>query len=355
MKIVADDHIPYLHAYFPEAVPVSGRQITSSEIADADILLVRSITHVNEALLKGSKVRFVGSVTAGTDHIDTDYLQSAGIGFARADGFNAPPVADYVVSVVAAMQQRGCLLSPKKKAAVIGVGHVGERVVRHLTTLGFEVTLCDPLRAEAEPAFHSTALEALREMDLVTVHVPLTKNGKHATRHFLKDDFFERQQPDCVFINASRGGVIETDVLLRRSSRTSLCLDVYEHEPKVDPALLKKAVIATPHIAGYSVQSKQRGIAMMHEAMVNAGLILPRTIANTLPIKTLTLPTRVASWREVVLAVFDPIAMTTQLREAASFDACRNQFFSRYEFAYTQLPPMQVTDHHLLSGLGFLI
>lgn len=354
MKIVADDHIPYLHDYFPEAVRVSGRHIAPCDVADADVLLVRSITHVNETLLKNSTVRFVGSVTAGADHVDTDYLKAAGIAFARADGFNAPPVADYVVSVVAALQNRGHLLNAGKKAAVIGVGHVGRLVAAHLNTLGFEVTLCDPLRAAAEPSFHSTPLAAIRGMDLVTLHVPLTKTGEHATHHFLKPDFFERQQPDCVLINASRGGVIDTDVLLRLPNRMPLCLDVFEHEPKIDPRLLAKATIATPHIAGYSVQSKQRGIAMINEAMVKAGLGLPRSAPLTLSTQTLTLSEPITSWREVVLSVFDPIAMTQQLREGVPFDACRNQFVSRQEFAYTVLPA-QVTDHHLLARLGFQI
>src|SRR3990167_2243014 len=127
MKIVADEHIPLVQDYFSgygELCLQSGRAIKASDVRDADLLLVRSITPVNEALLTGSRVKFVGSVTAGYDHLDTKWLDKMGIAWCVTSGFNAPPVADYVVSVLAALKEQGLLSDKKIKAAVIGVGNV---------------------------------------------------------------------------------------------------------------------------------------------------------------------------------------------------------------------------------------
>lgn len=366
MRIVADSYIQGVKAYFhnlADVVLIPGRDIHPADVREADVLLVRSITRVNASLLLNSSVKFVGSVTAGVDHVDVAWLKKQGITFSAADGFNAPPVADYVVSVVAAMQQKKLLLGSRKKAAVIGVGRVGSLVAAHLNLLGFEVICCDPPRAAADPQFISTPLSAIKNMDLVTVHVPLTHDGEHPTVRLLDRDFFRAQNTGCVFINASRGPVVETDVLLEASQTTHLCLDVYEHEPLISPQLLSVCAIATPHIAGYSVQSKLRGTDMIYRAMVSAGLVPDQPMPIAMPTQTLEGADASCGWRDLVLQVFNPITMTHLLHEkllyadqpGEVFDHLRHQFAHRQEFAYTQVSHIHLPapDAEIIQKLGF--
>lgn len=366
MRIMADDHIHYVRDYFEGVADLElmpGRAMNADNVKNADVLLVRSITRVNADLLKNSRVKFVGSVTTGTDHLDLPWLKQQGITVFTAAGFNAPPVADYVVGVVAAMQQRYGLLTSQKKAAVIGVGRVGRLVAERLILLGFEVTLCDPLRAATEPAFHSTALNDVQGMDLITVHVPLTYEGDHPTFQFLKDDFFQQQNKDCVFINASRGAVVDTEVLLRAAKHTHLCLDVFEHEPLVNRALLTLASIITPHIAGYSVQSKLRGIDMLYRDMIQLKLVPDVPAPFSMPEQTLTFAGENHTWAEVVLGVFNPVIMTTLMREqllssdhpAKIFDVLRNEFTYRHEFGFTQVAGVNLAEPDLTIVQGLAV
>lgn len=365
MKIVADANIPLVESYFAHAgelILKSGRDISRHEVLDADVLLVRSITKVNEALLAGTRVKFVGSVTAGMDHVDLEWLKKQGITYAFATGFNAPPVADYVVSAIAALQQQH-RLARTFKAAVIGVGNVGRLVVKHLEAIGAEVIVCDPLRAESEPSFQSTPLSVIQNVDLISLHVPLTKNSVHPTYHFIDKHFLARQQSRCVVINASRGGVVATETLLAEASRLTLCLDVFEHEPQINPALLQAAVIATPHIAGYSVQSKLRGVEMIYQAACQAGLIQPSVESDhVLPHRDVMFANKRVAWQDVVLEVFNPLIMTQQMRlllnDASAlqrFDQLRNEFQGRHEFAYSHLREVDCSseDMSVLKRLGF--
>ncbi len=217
MKIIADAHIPFIQDYFAnhgELILKKGREISHAEVQDADVLLVRSITPVNQALLADTKVKFVGSVTAGADHLDTHWLDEAGIAWSVAAGFNAPPVADYVTCIMAALQSKQDFKMLGARAAVIGVGNVGKLVAARLKILGMEVVLCDPLRAQEEQDFHSVTLDKLADLDLISLHVPLIKNGEHPTYHFINREFLQKQKPGCVLINASRGAVINSHDLL---------------------------------------------------------------------------------------------------------------------------------------------
>lgn len=274
MKIVADQQIPYVEEYFGhvgELCLKPGRAITAYDVHDADILLVRSITRVDSGLLKNSRVRFVGSVTAGADHLDTHWMEQHGIAWSVAKGFNAPSVAEYVSSVISVLQQ-STFKGDGKRAAVIGVGHVGKLVVEKLKQHGFEVVLCDPLRAEVEANFISTPLGEINNVDLICLHVPLTMVGSYPTYHMINQTFLSRQRPGCVLLNAARGAVIDSAELLQYGKHLTWCFDVWENEPNINKSVLEKAFIATPHIAGYSVQSKLRGTEMIyHAAKIQGG------------------------------------------------------------------------------------
>lgn len=366
MRIVADQHIPFVKEYFAscgELILKSGRTISSQDVKSADMLLVRSVTSVDEKLLKDSPVRFVGSVTAGADHLEADWLNAAGIAWKVAHGFNAPPVADYVISAIAGLERTQVLTSDRKRAAVIGVGSVGSLVVARLKLLGFEVMCCDPLRAAQEPDFESVALTDINDVDLIALHVPLTRTGDYPTYHMIDKLFLWRQKPGCVLLNAGRGSVIHQEDLLEFGKHLFWCFDVWSHEPNISKSILERAIIGTPHIAGYSVQSKMRGTEMIYRAACELGLIQEDSKpAITMPVQTLAFPKRALHWRDVVLGIFNPMIMTAMMRSTLLpaettndlFDEMRHQFNYRHEFAYTQINggDLPENDRAILSQLG---
>lgn len=366
MKIVADSHIPFVKEYFAaagELILKPGRAIHADDVKDADILLVRSITHVDQNLLSGSKVKFVGSVTAGADHLDTKFLNDAGIACSIATGFNAPPVADYVVSIIAALQQKQLLPLERPKAAVIGVGNVGKLVVEKLKLLNFDVLVCDPIRAEQEKEFKHTPLEELDNVDFISLHVPLSRSQSHPTYHFIDKEFLKRQKKGCVLLNASRGAVVDSNALLSDGGQLNWCFDVWENEPHIRREILQRTIMATPHIAGYSVQSKIRGIDMIYRIACDKKIISRSSMSPlAFPKQELSFTCHQHSWQEVILGVFNPMVITAMMRtiflpesgDANAFDEMRNQFNYRYEFAFTTLCNINVSedDKKLLRSFG---
>ncbi|OGT38650.1 MAG: hypothetical protein A3F12_05935 [Gammaproteobacteria bacterium RIFCSPHIGHO2_12_FULL_38_14] len=371
MKIVADAGIPSIKDYFAvhgELVLKPGRLISREDVKNADILLVRSITPVNESLLTGSSIRWVGSVTAGADHLDIAWLEQNGIRYYVASGFNAPPVADYVMSVVASLQDQQLLLQKKIKAAIIGVGYVGSIVAKRFQSLGMEVLLCDPPRAEIENEIQFTPFHDIHDVDLISLHVPLTTSSVYPTYHMIDRSFLEKQKAGCILINTSRGAVIDDAALKNHGQHLKWCLDVFQHEPLIDEEILQNAFIATPHIAGYSVQSKMRGIDMIYKCLGSDGVIKQQTLLKKpeLPTQTLTPSTScLLNWRDVLRLIFDPLAMTNTLRHTLSatttdeeraylFDQLRHHFTNRHEFHYTNIHQEVVRSDQcqLLSALG---
>ena len=368
MKIVADQHIPFVADYFGsygELILKSGRAITAEEVKDADILLVRSVTQVNEKLLSGSRVKFVGSVTAGADHLDTAWLDKAGIRWCVAAGFNAPPVADYVVSVVAALQRKQIMMPAGMRAAVIGMGHVGKLVAERLKLLNMEVIVCDPLRAQMENNFDSVQLDEIADVDFISLHVPLTRIGDHPTYHFIDKAFLKRQKQQAVLLNASRGSVMDAQALMLYGIHLHWCFDVWDNEPHIDKNMLNRSLIATPHIAGYSVQSKIRGMELIYQAACAQKIIEPTVVSPVeMPRQVLQFSGAHHHWQDIVLGVFNPLILTAMMRtqllsESAGgdvFDEMRNQFNYRHEFAYTEIigADMADSDKALLEKLGLM-
>jgi erythronate-4-phosphate dehydrogenase len=368
MKIIADVHIPYVKNYFghvDQLILKPGRSITHDVVDEADMLLVRSVTPVNAKLLQDTPVRFVGSVTAGMDHLDTAWLDQAGISWYAACGFNAPPVADYVVSVVAALQMQSLLKTSGLTAAVIGVGEVGSRVVTRLQQLGVEVRCCDPLRASQSPDFVHHPLETIADVDLVCLHVPLSRDGAAPTYHFIDEAFLKRQRPGCVLLNASRGAVIDSAALMQYGQHLQWCFDVWEREPYIDQRILSKATLATPHIAGYSVQSKQRGAKMIYEIACAKQYISPAPTVPVIADQKKILSGAFQTWQEVVLGVFNPLPLTgimqtilpASLRYGEDFDNMRHHFHDRYEFDYVEVrsDALSAEDCAQLARLQFII
>lgn len=350
MKIVADENIPLVERCFGrygELVLKPGRSIQRKDVMDADILLVRSITQVNQALLQDTPVRFVGSATTGFDHLDTGWLDKVGIQWAVAIGCNTQAVVEYVICVIAALQEQGLLLKQKKRAAVIGVGRIGSKVVENLKALGFDVTTCDPLRAKIDKNFTSTSLEELKDLDLISLHLPLTFQGDHPTFQLIDKVFLQRQKPGCVLMNSGRGATICFEDLKHFGKHLYWCFDVWENEPDVDRDVLRNTLIATPHIAGYSLQGKYRGTEMIFEAACHFGLISHEVTSKIeFPLKYISFENQSKTWRDIILEIYDP-TLTSQdmknalLTEENSFDSLRKNFRERYEFENIRLQDVQ--------------
>jgi len=272
MKIVADENIPFVKECFSsigDVVTLSGRSITPQVVADADILLVRSITQANEKLVAESSIKFVATATIGFEHVDTGYLNKRGIGFASAPGSNANSVAEYIVAALLSVGKKRKITLAGKSIGVIGVGNVGSRVAKKCLALGMKVKLNDPplARQTGDPKYRP--LNELFDCDFITFHTPLTKEGQDKTFHLADDKFFASLKPGCVFINTSRGGVHDTASLkaaIKSGKFGAVILDVWENEPNIDCELLRMVDISTPHIAGYSYDGKIAGLIMIYIA-----------------------------------------------------------------------------------------
>ncbi len=278
LRIVADENIPLAEEAFGTLGTVErrpGRALRPADVRSADAVLVRSVTPVDAALLEGSHVRFVGSATIGTDHVDEGHLKERGIAFAHAPGSNADSVADYVVAALLhAAAGRGTALRGQT-VGVVGCGNIGGRLARRLAALGLRVLLSDPpLEEEAEAAnraheFHPLSVP-LEKADVLTLHVPLLRQGPHATHHLIGERALRRMRPGAWLVNTSRGAVVDNAALLAALEEERIgaaMLDVWEDEPTPDARLVRRAAVATPHIAGYAYDGKVRGTAMLYAAL----------------------------------------------------------------------------------------
>jgi erythronate-4-phosphate dehydrogenase len=270
---VADANIPYISECFSsmgDVTVVSGREMTASAVADADCLLVRSVTAVNSELLAGSRVRFVGTATIGLEHIDVDFLAKKNIAFASAPGSNANSVAEYVVAAMLEAAKKHNFQLEGKSTGIVGAGNVGSRVEQKAKSLGMKVYLNDPpLQRESGDAKY-LPIEKLYGCDFVTLHTPLSFEGTDKTFHLADEGFFKLLKDGCIFLNTSRGGVVDTAALkgaIRSGKVRAAVLDVWEDEPNIDAEVLEMVDIGTPHIAGYSLDGKAAGLIMIYKAV----------------------------------------------------------------------------------------
>ena len=273
MRIVADENIPLVRKAFADLGQVAchpGREISRRRLAKADALLVRSITPVNAELLDDTPVRFVGTATIGTDHIDREYLASRDITFTDAAGSNADSVAEYVTTVLLLLAEQGKWLLQGKTLGIIGVGNIGSRMVARAKAMGMTPLPNDPplQRETSDKSF--VDLETALAADIVTCHVPLTRQGPDATYHLLDDENLAALKPGAILINTSRGPVVDNQALKRclmTGDLKTAVLDVWENEPDIDLELLNRVTIATPHIAGYSYDGKINGTIQLYRAL----------------------------------------------------------------------------------------
>ena len=330
MKIVADHAIPFLKGVlepFAEIRYLPGRDITSADVRDADALVIRTRTRCDERLLAGSRVRMIATATIGFDHIDIPWCSAHGIEVATAAGCNARGVLQWVAAVLAHLARTQGWKPEERTLGIIGVGHVGSLVKTHAEAWGFRVLCCDPPREEREHLGFLPLETVAREADLLTFHTPLDDS----TRHMADGRLFRMMKPGAVVINSSRGEVVDGGALCR--SGLQWVLDVWEHEPDLDPGLLGGALLATPHIAGYSLQGKANATALSVAALSRRfGLPLEGWYP---PEVEPSVPRRIA-WPELcrtIPDVYDIEAESRRLKQCPKdFEVVRDKYAYRREY-----------------------
>lgn len=387
MKILVDANVPAANACFGalgEVVRRPGREIGPGDLRDADALVVRSITRVDAALLAEARsLRFVGTCTIGTDHVDTRLLAERGIAFASAPGCNAEAVVDHVLVSLATLAERQGWRLAERRVGVVGAGNVGGRLLHRLSAMGIDCLACDPPRVEAEdlvapgsgaPADFVDLDTLIDECDVLCLHTPLVREGPHATHHLLDAERIAALAPGTVLLNAGRGDCLDGQALRARlagQGDISAVLDVWEGEPGIDAALRDLVELATPHIAGYSLDGKLRGTHQVTRALCRVfGLPCRVTLDELLPAPPLArlelgpgLSTEEAL-RLAMRAVYDPRrdhdALQRESRRqgmAAGFDACRAAYPLRREFATLEVALLEAEGQMAgwLTGAGFRV
>ena len=342
MKIVADDKIPYLKGVlepYAEVVYRQGRAIAAADVADADVLLVRTRTRCDEALLAGSRVRLVATATIGTDHIDWEWCARQGVEVVSAPGCNAAGVLQWVAAVLAATVGASHADPASVTVGVVGVGHVGSLVARYAQAWGFRVLCSDPPREQSEGLGEAQGYVPLArlaaEADIVTFHVPFTQQGPFATCGLGGAAFFGALKPGAWVLNASRGGVVDEAAWLDAlaAGRCGAGVDTWVHEPDIDRRLLAAARFATPHIAGYSLQGKANATAAVVRAVAQRfGLPL----AAWYPEQVHPLDRQPIGWHEMcsrINSYFDIAGQTAVLKASPErFERFREEYVFREEF-----------------------
>lgn len=377
LNIVADQNMPLVQELFSEYGNVRllpGRDISSADLHGADVLLVRSVTQVNRQLLAGSPVKFVGSATIGTDHIDLSYLEQSGIQFSHAPGCNAEAVVQYDLSVM-------CRLMPdwqEKKVGIVGCGNVGGRLYNRLQELGVSCAVYDPFLSAANiPDLGK--LEAVLDCDIICLHTPITSTGHYPTHHLFDEDRLKALKPGTLIINAGRGAVIDNRALLalfRGGSTLQVALDVWETEPHIDVDLMSFVAMATPHIAGYSLEGKVNGTGMVFDAFrVWADLVVAEKLqvadgmASEASMDGSSLLLEPESLNEAILDCYDVAMDDERMRgvikacesagleraeRALAFDRLRKEYPVRREFSHYRIDLSTESLAQYLS-LGFAV
>jgi len=367
MIIVADENIPFIKEALSELGETrlfAGRSITHDKVIDADALLIRSVTRVNSLLLENTKVRFVGSATTGIDHVDVKWLESKGIFFINAAGANSRSVVDYVIAAVFFWLVKMKKLLKDLSVGVIGCGRIGSQVANIFQRLGCDVKKNDPPKENAKEKGPWVSLNEILKCDVVTVHTPLVKTGPYPTYHLCNKDFFEKFSGG-LYINTSRGAVCDNKSLLAAFEKKGFqfVLDVWENEPEPDYNLIKNAFIATPHIAGYSLNGRLRATMILCDALFSFfgksfnkdSIKFPSGFSLALPNNNMTLEENIYFF---IKNVYDIESDDKRFREAAEksfsgwFDLLRKNYPERREFS-DFIIPYNCQIENFLDILGF--
>lgn len=367
MKIIADDTIPFLKGIVEPDIDIfylPARRFSPEAIKDADALMVRSIDKCTPRLLEGSSVKLITTATIGFDHIDTHYCASHGITWKNAPGCNAPSVAQYLFSCLITVALRRGERLCDKTLGIIGVGHVGKEVERLADAFGMRVLRNDPPREAREGKENFVSLETLvSEADIITLHVPFTREGKYPTYHLADDNFFHCVKQGAWFVNSCRGSVHDTQALLaaKETGRLDVVIvDCWENEPDIDIRLLRVSDVATPHIAGFSADGKATATRLCLDEIGRFFGIRFQRISEVVPSPPLC-PTidlnEFGSHRveRALLHIFNPEMIDARLRQdPSSFEFLRNHYaYPREPKAYKVLHA-RTDEIETLRKIGFM-
>jgi erythronate-4-phosphate dehydrogenase len=376
VNIVADSNIPYAAEacdHLGDVEVVEASELSPERLRDCDALLCRSTRRIDAELLDGTRVRFVATATIGTDHMDFEYLRRRGIATASAPGSNANSVSEYITSVLLVLAEQTGRHLREMTLGVVGVGNVGGRVVRKAEALGITVLQNDPplRRRTGEDRFRP--LDELMDCDVISFHVPLTREGEDATFHMVDAARLGRLRPGAILLNSSRGAVVDEAALheaLDAGRLAATALDVWEHEPSIDTDLLDKVDLATPHIAGHSFDGKVNGTRMVYEALCRFLGVEPTwDPASALPPPDVPELSLDASGRdeddvirEAVTALYDVRRDDAALRQTPRdesrreyFSSLRRNYWPRRAFHHTRVTLADRSPDltAALTGLGF--
>lgn len=329
MKVIIDSAIPFIKGVlepFAEVVYTPGDNFTTELVADADALIIRTRTRCNRELLEGSKVKFIATATIGFDHIDCRYCADNGIEVATAAGCNARGVLQWVAAVLVRLAKRENFTPSQRTLGIVGVGNVGSLVKQYAERWGFKVVCCDPPRQQRENLDFVSLQELVSQVDILTLHTPLDAT----TRGMINADLLAALRPGATVINASRGEVAQTEALLRED--LTVAVDVWEHEPNIDARLLEKAIVSTPHIAGYSVQGKANATALAVRAVAKYFKLpltewYPEGMTGSVP--------QDIDWQRLIDTIDNYCNLDVEsapLKNGGDFEALRNGYRLREEY-----------------------
>lgn len=338
VNVVVENKIPFIKGLLEDYCNVkylAPEDITAEAMSQADALITRTRTRCDASLLAGSQCRFIATATIGTDHIDLDYCQRNGITVSNAPGCNAPAVAQYVMASILHWRRMRNDSRPLQSLTlgIVGVGHVGSIVEQWARQLGMKVLLCDPPRQKVECTNKFVSLSTIAQgSDIITFHTPLTRSGEYATYHMCDRSFIDNVNPETLIINSARGPIINThDIIEALDNRliADVAIDCWENEPHLSAELLSRAVIATPHIAGYSREGKIRATAMAVNAFTRFfGLPLVEMAERVKPGAAQCVT------ENAILESYNPFIDTASLKgNASAFEALRNNYNYRSEVA----------------------
>lgn len=386
MKILIDENMPYaaeLFSQLGDVIAKPGRTLTADDLVDIDALMIRSVTKVNAGLLeKADKLRFVGTATAGQDHVDQALLAERGITFTAAPGCNKVGVAEYVLSSLMVLGQQQGFSVFDKTVGIIGAGNVGSYLAGCLDALGIRYLLNDPLKEQEGDSrqFHSLAT-LQQQCDVITLHTPLTIDGDYPTRHLVDEAFLEKMVPEAILINAARGPVVDNAALknaLQQSANgegkaLTAVLDVFEYEPQVDLELLPLLAFATPHVAGYGLEGKARGTTMVFnrycEFLVKDNRVAASSLLPVAPVPFVRLSQH---WAEadlfaLIQLIYDvrrddalfrremTASRGDEANMAAAFDQMRKNYWDRREYSAITVAGEAGFGVESLAKLGFTV
>jgi len=338
---------------------LQGRRISRDDLVDADALLVRSVTQVDAELLQGSNVRFVGSATIGIDHLDTFWLEANQIAWAHAPGCNADAAAQYTLAMMWLACERLQKDFRRQTVGIIGRGNVGRRLEHLLKTLDIPVMACDPpLQNQGEQQLVS--MQKACANSIVSLHVPLTQTGIYPTENLFGRNQLATLKPGTLMVNASRGGVIEGNALLAqlKSGNLFAALDVWPDEPLIAPELLDLVTVASPHIAGYSLEGKHAGTEMIYRAFLDtfAAESDPQETIKRYAVTVDCLPsTPIDEILHQLLYTSCPVSRDDAALRASpgEFDRLRSNYPQRHEFKSHLVNGVTGKNARLLKQLGF--